>query len=134
MGRKNYLIDTNIAIYYFGLLLEKKSECFLEDLLKSKFYISVINRIELLGNKNIQSKEQAALDAFINNALVLHLDEEIVVETIKIRKNYTIKLPDAVIAATCIVNNCHLITNNTKDFDKIDGLTTVQIELLKELP
>ena len=131
MERKNYLIDTNIAICYFGLLLEKKSEIFLEDILNNKYYVSVINRIELLGNKNIQFKEQAALDAFINNAVVFSLDEEIIVETIKIRINHTIKLPDAVIAATCLVNNCQLITNNTKDFDKIAGLNTIQIELIK---
>jgi hypothetical protein len=131
MGRKNYLIDTNIAIYYFGLLLGKKSEIFLEDIFNNKYYVSVINRIELLGNKNIQFKEQAALDAFINNAVVFSLDEEIVVETIKIRKNHTIKLPDAVIAATCLVNNCDLITNNTKDFDTINGLNTVHLELIK---
>ena len=131
MERKNYLIDTNIAIYYFGLLLEKKSEIFLEDILNNKYYVSVINRIELLGNKNIQFKEQAALDAFINNAVVFSLDEEIIVETIKIRINHTIKLPDAVLAATCLVNNCQLITNNTKDFDKIAGLNTIQIELIK---
>lgn len=40
MGRKNYLVDTNITIYYFGLLLSKESEAFLDDLLKSK-YISL---------------------------------------------------------------------------------------------
>ena len=34
MGRKNYLIDTNITIYYFGLLLSKKSEIFIDDIVK----------------------------------------------------------------------------------------------------
>jgi hypothetical protein len=44
MERKNYLIDTNVAIYYFGLLLSKDSELFLESLFKDKYFISVINR------------------------------------------------------------------------------------------
>jgi len=40
MGRKNYLIDTNIAIYYFGLLLEKESETSLEKILTKQYFIS----------------------------------------------------------------------------------------------
>jgi hypothetical protein len=49
MERKNFLIDTNIAIYYFGLLLSESSESFLDLLIRKSYYISVINRIELLG-------------------------------------------------------------------------------------
>lgn len=30
MGRKNYLIDTNVAIYYFGLTLSNESEKYLD--------------------------------------------------------------------------------------------------------
>lgn len=131
MGRKNYLIDTNIVIYYFGLLLTSDSEVFLDEILKSKYYISIINRIELLGHKNLGETEQEALDSFIENAEILNLDEEIILETIAIRKKYTVKIPDAIIAATCIVNNCQLLTNNTKDFAKITGLTTMQLDLLK---
>jgi|AntRauTorckE6833_2_1112554.scaffolds.fasta_scaffold42361_1 predicted nucleic acid-binding protein len=104
MGRKNYLVDTNIAIYYFALLLEQESESSLEDILRNKYFISVINRIELLGNKNIEPKEQDALDSFINNAVVINLDEEIILKTIEIRKKYATKLPDAIIAATCLLN------------------------------
>lgn len=57
------------------------------------------------------------------------MDEEIILKTIEIRKKYTIKLPDAIIAAACLVNDSILITNNAKDFDKIDGLSTIQVLL-----
>ena len=85
--------------------------------------------MELLGNKDISSKELVALEAFINNAIVINLDEEIILETIKIRKKYSIKLPDAIIAATCLVNNLLLITNNFRDFSKIDGMEIFPVEL-----
>ncbi len=85
--------------------------------------------MELLGNKDISSKELVALEAFINNAIVINLDEEIILETIKIRKKYSIKLPDAIIAATCLVNNLLLITNNFRDFNKIDGMEIFPVEL-----
>jgi predicted nucleic acid-binding protein len=130
MGREKYLIDTNVAIYYFGQLLAKNSETFIEDLFKNKYSISVINRIELLGNKNLEQQEQNALESFVNSAFVYNFDEEIILKTIGIRKKYPIKLPDAIIAATCIVNNCTLITNNLKDFKKIEGVKTLQVNLI----
>jgi hypothetical protein len=36
-----------------------------------------------------------------------------------------IKLSDAIIAATAIVNNLYLITNNVKDFDMIQNLKII---------
>jgi predicted nucleic acid-binding protein len=47
MGRKNYLIDTNVVLYYFGLALSSESEKFMDKILVEKYFISVINRIEL---------------------------------------------------------------------------------------
>jgi predicted nucleic acid-binding protein len=130
MGREKYLIDTNVAIYYFGQLLAKNSETFIEDILKNKYFISVINRIELLGNKNLGQQEQNALESFVNSAFVYNFDEDIILKTIDIRQTYPIKLPDAIIAATCLLNNCALITNNLKDFEKIKGLKTLQVKLI----
>jgi predicted nucleic acid-binding protein len=39
-----------------------------------------------------------------------------------LRKKYKIKLPDAIIAATAIVNDFTLISHNFKDFLKITEL------------
>ena len=127
MGRKDYLIDTNVAIYYFGLALSKESEKYIDQILVGKYFISVINRIELLGFKAINKNESEALGSFISNSTIFDLDEDIIVKTIQIRKNYNIKLPDAIIAATCLVNGCSLITNNIRDFDKITGLHIIKL-------
>ncbi|MBW6491198.1 MAG: type II toxin-antitoxin system VapC family toxin [Lentimicrobium sp.] len=131
MEPKNYLIDTNIAIYYFGSLLSKDAESFIESLFRNDYHISVINRIELLGFDKISPAQHKALEAFINNATIFDLDEAVVLETIKIRQQFSTKLPDAIIAANCIVNDCCLITNNTKDFEKINGLTVKYLTLEK---
>jgi predicted nucleic acid-binding protein len=37
------------------------------------------------------------------------------------------ELPDAIIAATCLINNCTLVTNNLKDFEKIIGLDFIKV-------
>lgn len=127
MERKNYLIDSNVAIYYFGLALSKESEKFMDQILVESYSISVINRIELLGFKSLSRSEAEALKSFISNSNIFDLEEIIILETIQIRKKYNIKLPDAIIAATCLVNNCSLITNNIKDFDKITGLHLIKV-------
>lgn len=131
MESKNYLIDTNIAIYYFGSLLTKDAALFIESLFKDNYHISVINRIELLGFDKISPAQHKALEAFIDNATIFDLDEAVIVETIKIKQQFNIKLPDAIIAASCIVNDCCLLTNNTKDFEKINGLTVKSIAIKK---
>ena len=127
MERKNYLIDTNVAIYYFGLALSAESEKYMDMVLGGRYTISVINRIELLGFKSLNVDESKALSSFISNSDIFDLEENIILETIQIRQKYSIKLPDAIIAATCLVNNCILITNNVKDFDRIIGLQLVKV-------
>lgn len=129
MGPKNYLIDTNIALYYFGSLLSADAASFIESLFRSSYYISVINRIELLGFSKISLTQDKAMQSFVHNAISIDLDEAVIVETINIRKQFNTKLPDAIIAASCIVNDCCLLTNNSKDFEKISGLTVKSLTL-----
>lgn len=43
---------------------------------------------------------------------------------------HKIKLPDAIIAATCIVNGLEIITYNAKDFENIVGLKVIEPETL----
>jgi len=40
-------------------------------------------------------------------------------------KRFTVKDSDILIAAFCIANGYILVTNNTKDFENIDGLQMV---------
>lgn len=57
--------------------------------------------------------------------MVFNLDETIIVKAIELRRNHKTKLPDAIIAATAIVYDVTLITRNTKDFQNITELKTV---------
>lgn len=61
-------------------------------------------------------------ESFIDGSIVLDLSRDIVEQTIAIRKKYRLKLPDAFIAATAILNNFTLIADNDKDFGKVDIL------------
>lgn len=53
---------------------------------------------------------------------VLGIEESIIQETIRIRKNYNLKLPDALIAATAMVYKLTLVADNDKDFLRIPSL------------
>ncbi|MCF0056736.1 PIN domain-containing protein [Dyadobacter sp. CY356] len=57
--------------------------------------------------------------------MAIELNKDIKLKTADIRKNYRIKLPDAVIAATAIMYDLSLITHNYKDFENIGGLRII---------
>lgn len=65
------------------------------------------------------------LHDFINDSLVIELEQSIKIKTAEIRKKHSIKLPDAIIAATALVYNLILITRNIEDFKSISGLSTI---------
>ena len=125
MGRQEYLIDTNVAIEYIGEALLEKALTMLDGIIDEQFYISVINKIELLGFSDITENEELKFQELINAADILDLDENIVNSTIEVRKKYKIKLPDAIIAATALENELTIITRNAKDFNKIEGLAVL---------
>lgn len=115
---KRFLIDTNILLEYIGNILPLKANKLVDDIITDDFNISVINYIEILGH---QSATQDISD-FLNLANRYELTQEIVRQTIILRKIVKIKLPDAIIASTAIVHNLVLISRNTKDFENIKGL------------
>ena len=59
---------------------------------------------------------------FVDNALIINIDEDIVNQTIELRKSYKIKIPDAIIAATALTLDLELVTNNVSDFKNVTGL------------
>ncbi|OOQ59289.1 type II toxin-antitoxin system VapC family toxin [Mucilaginibacter pedocola] len=119
---KTFLIDTNVILDYTADVMPIQIARYLEDILDEQgFYISVINRIELLGH--ISATEDLAI--FLDTAIIHHLTEEVVEQTISLRKIKKIKLPDAVIAATAIVHDHILITRNIRDFQNISGLKVI---------
>ena len=117
MGQK-YLLDTNVVLDFMGRKLPENSKVFLSKIIDDQINISAINKMELLGFKYTEQN----LIAFVEFSEVYHIDNEIIDKTIDLRKKYKIKLPDAIIAATAIVNNFVLISHDVKDFQKIEEL------------
>ncbi|MCE2961564.1 MAG: PIN domain-containing protein [Chitinophagales bacterium] len=117
-----YLLDTNIVSKYFCNQLEENITSLIENLVPE---ISVITQIELLSYTGFSTDEISIINEFISDAVVHELDSSVVKETVRLRRKYKIKTPDAIIAATAIINDLHLISYDTS-FKNIKGLYLVQ--------
>ena len=122
MGIK-YLWDTNTAIYYLQKLFPPAAEAFIDAILQQfQPAISVITEMELLCWKTAAENDIVVLHGFTSDALVFELEQIIKLKTIELRRAHTIKLPDAIIAATALVYDLTLLTRNEKDFRHIPNL------------
>lgn len=129
----SHLIDTNVAIGYFGETIPLDGLNFIDLIInQSAPYLSVMTKIELLGFRS-SALEKEFLKKFISNAIILELNKEIVDITIDIRTQKKIKIPDAIIAATALVFDFTLLTRNTDDFKSISGLKIINPWVLKSL-
>lgn len=125
MGIK-YLWDTNTAIYYLQKQFPASAEQFMDDILKEfQPCISAITEIELLCWKTANESDLDVLNSFITDSVVFELERDIKNKTVALRKTHKIKLPDAIIAATAIVNGLTLLTRNVSDFQNIPDLSFI---------
>jgi len=123
----NVLLDTNILIYYFNGLVDDEK---IDALLKNSFNISVITKIEFLSwsklNEDVKLDKKAR--AFVSYATLFDLNEEVAQKTIDIRRKFKTKTPDAIIAATALINGMPVVTNNTSDFEPL-GIKVIGINV-----
>ena len=119
-----YLVDSNVLIDYVAERFSPEQLAKLDDIFDKDLTVSVITKIETLGF-NAPDPEQKKMVQFINLANILGLSDDIVQQTIDLRKNNKLKTPDAIIAATAIVHNLPLLSRNTKDFKNIPDLTII---------
>ena len=116
-----YLIDSNVISNYFTVSFPPNAMHFISDVIDEIPNISVITEIEALSWVAPDAVYETAIEEFINNANILPLTQQVVAECVRIRRSRKIKTPDAIIAATAIVNNFILLTSDT-DFNRIPNL------------
>lgn len=119
---KGYLIDTSAVIKYLNGTLPDKGLELLDQILDKEGIISFITEIELQVWNPPNPLDIEIYLQFIVGSTVLGIEEPIIKETVRIRKNYKLKLPDALIAATAIVYKLTLVADNDKDFSRIPSL------------
>lgn len=121
MGQR-HLLDSNAVIDYVENKLPTLSALALDRVLDNNLNISIIVRIEVLGFNGQVDKMQEIRD-FLDLATTFYVNDGIADKTIELRKTHPkLKLGDAIIAATALVQGFVVITRNTDDFKNIEGL------------
>ena len=108
------LLDTNIVLYLLGGRLA-------EPLKTGVYYLSFVTEMELLSYPSLSSAELDQLTGFLAEINVVDIDLEIKEAAIRLRRKHGLRLPDAIIAATALVLEAELVTNDKK-LSKIPGL------------
>jgi tRNA(fMet)-specific endonuclease VapC len=125
----NYLLDTNICIY---LIKKRPPEVFerFQQIQMKQLHIPTIVLFELhygIEKNNSQRRNLAALEQFTAPLSVVDFTIEAAKKVVKIRNNLEklgkpIGAYDVQIAAIALSLNMTLLTNNTREFERIEGL------------
>lgn len=79
---------------------------------------------------NQDKQKEKIVRSFIEDSNIFELSKDVADITIKIRRSRKIRTPDAIIAATAIVNNFTLVSGDN-DFVGIQGLNLLNPRELK---
>jgi len=124
-----FMLDTNICIY----VIKKKPESVLRHIKRKKdkgLFISTITLSELefdIENSNCKEKNRIALMEFLTIIGIKHFDENAAKEYGIVKKylkdeKCLIGPMDMLIAAHAKSLNMVLVTNNTNEFNRVNGL------------
>lgn len=83
-----------------------------------------MTRLELLGFPELTAEDERGLTELLAEFEEAHITPSVIDQAIQIRKVARIKIPDALIAATALVYEAHLVTANVTDFK---GVARVEI-------
>ncbi|MDE5097214.1 MAG: type II toxin-antitoxin system VapC family toxin [Trichodesmium sp. St16_bin4-tuft] len=107
MTERLIVLDTNVALFYLSGRL-------VNPLPNATYFVSVVTEIELLSYPNLTPVVEVEIRDFLAQIIVVDINYHIKELAIALRKNYKLKLPDAVVAATAQHENADLLTNDSK--------------------
>jgi predicted nucleic acid-binding protein len=111
------LLDQQYDLHLLGINIDE-----------AQLLTSIIVRIELLSKQNMTDDEESDIQEFLDDLVIVPLDEAIVQKAIEIRRATSIKLPDSIIAATSIILDAVLLTDDQHLLNlSLPGLRTQNI-------
>jgi len=122
MNGTSYLADTNCFVY----LLDRHP--LIEEFLNNNWVYSYITEMELLSKKGITLAQDKVIRDMLATCLRAVHTQEITELTISLRRKYSLKLPDAIIAATAASLSVPVLTAD-KAFGVIKEIDVILFEL-----
>lgn len=116
-----YTLDTNVLIYLLNG--NRKLEEFFNRYRKSRFFISVITRFELLVGAERQNMTLSELENYLDLFENVNVDKKIIEEAVRFALKFrsALRFKDLLIAATASFTKSILVTAD-KDFKRVPGL------------
>ncbi len=119
------LIDTNILIYALTSNATPAVLARIDAAIANQAHYSVVTRMELLGWRGHTPDSRSKTEELLLQLTEILLTSAIVAKVIDIRSTLSIKLPDAIIAASALTEGLPLMTRNTTDFGRITELLAI---------
>ncbi len=114
--------DTNPLIY-----LLNGNTLAAEYLDGKQVWVSVISELELFGKKGLDNNEIEAINSLLNSCFIAEINPHIKELTKSILQKVTVKIPDAIVAATAVYLDMPLLTADV-GFTKIPDLKLILLE------
>ena len=105
------LVDTDVFIDHLRGAAELKPA-------KHRLHYSVITRAELFAGNTATNLAAQLLAPFRE----IGVDRDVAERAGRVAREFGLRLPDAIIAATALEHGLQLSSRNTKDFDRVRGL------------
>ncbi len=116
------VLDTNIVIY-----LQKGKLA--QPLPKAHYAVSFVTEIELFSFPSISFAEKQSLQKLFEYLEVVNLTNDLKWKAIELRRDYRLKLPDALVVATALTHQALLLTNDLH-LQRIPTLKVQTLELI----
>lgn len=123
--KNTVLVDANVVIEYLKTgkgTLPVAYETY-------NLVISVVTITEILASKtfeddNLNKEVREFIDKYF---IVVDLNRDIAEKTGEIIRKYELNLSASIVAATCIIGEYDLLTNNEEEFKNIEGLSILKL-------
>lgn len=89
---------------------------------ETELCVSYISKVEVLGYHKLSEIERQIFNGFFSEIALIPVSNDLLEKSISIRQNTKISLGDSIIAATSILYDVPLLTNNETDFSGIPNM------------
>ena len=118
MSGIDFCADTNFAVYHLS------GQACVQPYAAAALAVSVVTQLELLSKPAMPAAEVAAAELFLETCEIIELTAPVKAVVLTLRRQYRLKLPDAIVAATALWLQVPLLTAD-QGFARITELDIV---------